>query len=161
MRKFTTTWMLLLAGSLLLSIPATAQEHPEHPKGGEHPSDDAHSDHRASIDELVDGITAYVENTAELSGDRYTFYDNVEKKALALEISKVHADKITYLDPDEGICFFCADFRNIDGTMYDLDFIMDTTNMEYKPVQVSLHKKDGVARYNWVEEDGVWERRKI
>lgn len=158
-------WMLILAGSILLSIPAIAQEHPEHPKGSEHPSehpsaDDA-SSHRASIEELVDGITAYVDNTAELSGDSYTFFDSVENQPLALEISKVHADKITYLDPDAGICFFCADFKNIDGTMYDLDFIMDTTDAEYKPIQISLHKKDGNARYNWVEKDGVWKRQEI
>jgi hypothetical protein len=140
-----------LAFGTSLTGTAQAAEHPAHNAPGvvEDPANTA---------DLSAGIKDYVESTTKLSGGKFTFYDGVDKKPLALTLVRIHDDKISYLNRESGTAFFCADFKNEDGEMYDLDFIMTAKDKELEPVEVLLHKHEGVERYAWVETDGVWSR---
>jgi hypothetical protein len=146
------TLLAALVLGLGLFGPALAAEHPDHNAPGA-------VENSANTKDLAAGIKNYITRTTKLSGGAFTFYDSVEKKPLALTLVRIHDDKISYLDREAGLAFFCADFKNHDGSMYDLDFIMQTEGKDLKPVEVLLHKHEGVERYSWVEEDGVWTRK--
>ncbi len=158
---------LLLAG--LISMPATAQEHPkeqpsEHPKeqSKEHPSEHP-KEHPVSLSTQAvskENLAAAVKNhvaavTAEEGA--FTFTDDVENKVLNLKLLKVHDDKLAAIG--DHTYFACADFEAEDGTVYDLDIFMEgETASKLQPTEVTLHKKDGSERYIWIEEEGIWHK---
>src|SRR5262245_35250442 len=146
----------LLIGVILVAFglvrTALAQEHPEHPKSSEHPAQET----TMSVDALADAITSYIKEDTKLKGGYFLVYDTVDKKPLALELDKVHREKLAGLG--NGVFFACTDMKADDGTMYDLDFFMKQTGDKLKTTDVAVHKKAGVPRYNWKEEGGVWKK---
>jgi len=55
--------------------------------------------------------------------------------------------------------FACADLKNADGHMYDLDVFMSGPDKDHLAVtEVSVHKKDGKERYTWAQKGGVWKK---
>lgn len=128
-----------------------AQEHPEHPQ--EHPS----SAKKITKDELAKEIEKYVAKEAAMKGGYFLFYDAKENKPLALSLAKVHKDRLSRIKKD--VYFACADFKATDGTMYDLDIFMQGKPGHLKATEITLHKKNGKARYKWFKEGDFWKRK--
>jgi hypothetical protein len=149
----------ILTGALSLTVavfagPVAAQEHPkEHPK--EHPGSGVKA---LTVDELADAVTAWVKAESEKTGGKLEVQDDVENRTLRLELAKVHRDKLSTVGPDTH--FVCADFTAEDGTTYDVDVFMEGPDKEHlTTTEVTVHKKDGKARYTWHEEGGLWKKK--
>lgn len=142
--------ILLLAG--LGSTPFALAQPPEHP---EHPKEGEAAGPALTKDQLADAIRAYVDKQAK--GGWYTVQDPVQGKALKLKLDKVHRERLARVAPDT--YFACADFTTDDGVSYDLDFFMKGTDAaRLRFADVTIHKRDGVERYRWKEEGGVWKK---
>lgn len=125
-----------------------AQEHPH-----EHPTS---KKAELTKESLAEAIASYIEDDSELKGGFFLVYDKEQGKALALKLDKVHEDRLATLG--NGNYFACADFNGTDGSVYDLDVFMKEKRGDLKVYDISVHKKDGEARYGWVEKDGVWSK---
>ena len=160
------------AGFLLAAAVATAEHPSEHPK--EHPSEHpakakAAKEHPAehpqakaashlSKDDLAEAITAYVAAQTASGGGRYVVHDGEAGRDLSLVLELVHKERLSKVG--EQTYFACADFRGDDGVVYDLDFFMKgkaKDSLDF--TEVSVHKRDGKARYNWFEKDGLWYKK--
>ena len=84
------------------------------------------------------------------------FHTNYEGKDLALDLVKVHDDRLSSLG--EGKYFACVDMKATDGTIYDIDFFMSGEPGDMKVTETSVHKINGKPLYNWKEEGGVWRK---
>ena len=134
-----------------------AQEHPEHPKKTEHAK---MAPPGVSKEDLAVAIDAYVHGEMEKGGGTWKVPDPEENTTLALTLSKVHNDKLAQTGPD--VYFACADLKNDDGHIYDLDVFMQGPDKDHlKVTEVTVHKKDGKERYTWKEAHGVWEKVKV
>ncbi len=153
-RIFLTVLVVLITGS----VSASAQEHPtEHPS--EHPSEHPTSDQaEVTRETLADAIIEYVNNESDLKGGFFLVYDKEQGEALALKLDKVHKERLATLG--HGVYFACADFNATDGNVYDLDIFMKDSEHGLEVSDISVHKKNGKARYGWVEKDGVWSKSK-
>jgi hypothetical protein len=136
-----------------------AQEHPEHPKKteetkkGEHPKKGGEKE--VSTAEISAGIKKHINTEAKKSSDK-KFHTNFEGKDLALDLIKVHNDRLSSLG--EGKYFACVDMKATDGTTYDIDFFMSGKPGDMKVTETSVHKVNGKPLYNWKEESGVWKK---
>ena len=148
-RTVNISTMILLLTSYMAAF---AQEHPsEHPK--EHPGSE-----KAAItnESLAEAIINYINNDATLKGGFFLVYDREQGKTLTLTLEKVHKDRLVSLG--DSVYFACADFSGTDGKVYDLDIFMKDDTDGLRATDISVHKLDGKARYNWVEKDGVWSK---
>jgi hypothetical protein len=68
----------------------------------------------------------------------------------------VHRERVSQLA--DGRYFACADFKGRDGHTYDVDVFMRPDSNGLTATEVIVHKQDGTARYNWLEENGRWTR---
>jgi hypothetical protein len=144
---------VFIAVFLMGTGTAIAQEHP-----GEHPSEHPSSVNTSITKEsLAAAITDYVTGESELKGGYFLFFDQEQNKPLALTLDKVHKDRLSALG--EGVYFACADFNDTGGDMYDLDIFMMNGMRGLEVTEISVHKKNGEARYVWVEKDGIWSRK--
>jgi len=67
----------------------------------------------------------------------FAIYDPRQNAPLALELVEVH----TGAHPVEsGETYYCADFRDADGVLYDLDFYVDESRSEPVVVETFIHK---------------------
>ncbi len=108
---------------------------------------------------LARAVTGYVQNEASLKGGFFTVYDPEQKTSPALTLTGVHEDRLSRLK--DGRYFACADFQGRDGHVYDVDVFMQDTGKGLTATDVTIHKEDGRARYNWVEVNGTWRREDI
>jgi len=155
---------LIIAVSAVLfftpALPVFAQEHPEHPtktagkKKGEHPKKDG-EEKKVTKAEISDGIKQHITTESRKSSDK-KFHVNYEGKDLALDLIKVHDDRLSSLG--EGKYFACVDMKVTDGTTYDIDFFMAGKPGDMKVTETSVHKVNGKPLYNWKEEGGVWKK---
>jgi Na+-transporting methylmalonyl-CoA/oxaloacetate decarboxylase gamma subunit len=155
MRKtFLSLLVMVFAGVSTTS----AQEHPtEHPS--EHEAEHPTSEKAALTKEtLADAITDYVSKESNLKGGYFLFFDDQQGKPLALTLDKVHKERLAALG--DGVYFACADFKATDDDMYDLDIFMKEDEHGLEVTEINLHKKNGEARYTWVEKDGIWSKKK-
>ncbi len=134
-------------------------EHPsggmEHPSGGmEHPMDGDEATSSVDKEALAIAITNYVNKDTKLKGGFFMLYDSVDKKPLALTLTKVHKDRLSKVG--ENLYFACSDFKEVGGTMYDLDFFMKSVDDNLMVTEVKVHKKADTPRYKWHEMNGVW-----
>lgn len=150
MRKaFLSLLVMVFAGATVVS----AQEHPS-----EHPSEHPTSKKAAlSKESLADAITDYVNKESNLKGGYFLFFDGQQDKPLALTLDKVHKERLATLG--DGVYFACADFKATDDDMYDLDIFMKEDEHGLEVTEINLHKKNGQARYVWVEKDGIWSKK--
>jgi hypothetical protein len=157
-------WLVPLVAVAFVAFGATAlgQEHPkEHPKGAEHPKEHPKGEAKAAVtkEDLGAAVEAHVKQESEKNG-AFTVDDPVDKKKLSLTLKMVHKDKLSQVGPDT--YFACADFAAADGTTYDLDIFMKGPNKNsLQATEVSVHKKNGVERYTWMEEGGVWKKKEM
>ncbi|MAF11511.1 hypothetical protein CMK11_13765 [Candidatus Poribacteria bacterium] len=78
---------------------------------------------------------------------------------LTLNLDKVHEERLATLG--DGVYFACSDFKATDGKMYDVDFFMADADEGLVMTELHVHKEDGVARYTWHENNGIWSRREV
>lgn len=141
--------VIFLAGAIAVS----AQEHPrEHPS--EHPMS---KKAEVTKETLASAITDYVSKESDLKGGYFLFFDKKQNKPLALTLDNVHKDRLATLG--DGVYFACADFKDTGGDMYDLDIFMKQGTKGLDVTDISVHKKNGEARYDWVEKEGVWSKQ--
>lgn len=162
----------------LLLQPAcgVAQEHPEHPKaehpkaehpkkgGAEHPAEHPAAAAKAPAFTTADmsrAIRREVEADARLKGGKFLVWDPVAKKPLALELERVHDERLSQISADTA--FVCADFKAGDGTTYDLDFFMTGPDGDHLKVsEIAIHKEAGKPRYGWEQtKTGTWVRKPL
>ncbi len=125
------------------------KEHPEHPTR-EHPGKGV------SLDNIAKAIEDFVKTDSQLKGGHFSIYDPVSNKPLAVDLEKVHRDRLSKITENE--YFVCADFKSTEGKMYDLDFFVKEDQGNLKVTEISIHKEEGRPRYNWVEEGGIWKK---
>jgi hypothetical protein len=128
-----------------------AAEHPmEHPAGAMKKS--------LTKGDLAAAIKSFVEKDAKLHGGYFLLYDGMDKKPIALTLTKVHEDRLSKVA--EGTYFACADFKATDGALYDLDiFMMGNDKDHLAATEMIVHKVAGKERYSWYEEGSVWKRK--
>ena len=108
-----------------------------------------------TTESLEQGITAYVQSETARQGGVFPVSDPAQRTSLALTLMTVHRDRLTQLA--DGRYFACADFKGRDGHMYDVDvFMKPQSTGGFAPTDVLVHKQDGKARFNWVEQNGGW-----
>ncbi len=154
---------LIIAASVALfftpAIPVFAAEHPEHPKKKEEAKKDEHpakgGEKEVTKADISAGIKKNIASESKKSSDK-KFHLNYEAKDLALDLIKVHDDRLSSLG--EGKYFACVDMKATDGTTYDIDFFMTGKPGDMKVTETSVHKVNGKPLYNWKEEGGVWKK---
>jgi len=104
------------------------------------------------------GIKKHIESDRRKSSDK-KFHVNYRGKDLALNLIKVHDDRLSSLGG--GKYFACVDMKGTGGTIYDIDFFMAAQPGSMKVTETSVHKVNGKPLYNWKEEGGVWKRVRV
>jgi len=159
MKNHTLKKVSLLAVLIMIGGTGALMAQHEHPS--EHPSAKT-ADAAPAVDKasLAAAIENYVESDAALKGGYFLFYDDQQQKTLELKLDHVHKDKLAHTKANE--YFACADFRSKDGKLYDLDVFMNGDRADdLKVTQITVHKKEGEARYGWVydKKGDVWRRQ--
>ncbi len=169
MSRFPYAKFLGVAVILVLSAaahPVRAEEHPEHPMSkGAKPTaclnatpSQAYKD--ITMPRLSKAIQAAIAEKAKAHAGYFTVYDRVDKKTLSLKLLRVHKDKLAKVD--NGLYFACTDMKSRDGKVYDLDFFMQEDSAGNLGLsQVSIHKKQGVPRYDWAFDKKTWRWKQI
>jgi hypothetical protein len=151
------TRFILAAGIaffLAPALPVRAQEHPEHPKAKEsqeHPE----KAKRVSTADISAGIKQNIEAETKKASDG-KFHVNQEGKDLALDLVRVHDDRLS--DLGDGKYFACVDMKATDGKTYDIDFFLTGKPGDMKVTDTAVHKVDGKPLYNWKEKNGKWKK---
>ena len=161
------TTRILVAAVALLMIKLTgaisAGEHPEHPQStpATKPSDQTKpatskvEKKEVTTAQISTGIKKNITAEAGKSADK-KFHAKHEGKDLALDLVKVHDDRLSALGG--GKYFACVDMKAADGTVYDIDFFLSGTPDNMTVTETSVHKINGKALYSWKEEGGVWKK---
>jgi len=157
---------LIIATAIALFFTPAAmvlsQEHPEHPKktteqpkkGGEHPKTGG-AEKGVSTADISAGIKKNIDGQSKKSADQ-KFHVNYEGQDLALDLVKVHDDRLS--DLGSGKYFACVDMKATDGKTYDIDFFLTGQPGKMKVTETSVHKIDGKPLYDWKEENGTWHK---
>jgi len=103
------------------------------------------------------GIKKHIASETKKSKDK-KFHVKYEGKDLALDLIKVHDDRLSNLGG--GKYFACVDMKATDGTTYDIDFFLAGSPGNMKVTETSVHKVNGKPLYNWKEEGGAWKKVK-
>jgi len=150
--RFASIVVALALASSVVWAQEHPKEHPEHPKGGNEKA-------ALTVAELAKAIDGYIRADAALKGGSFLVFDTADKKVLQLSLVKVHEDKLAHLGND--VYFACTDMKAADGVVYDLDFMMQSSaDGDLHASEIVVHKKSGVPRYGWKEEQGIWKRVK-
>ena len=104
------------------------------------------------------GIKRHIATERKSSADR-KFHVNYRGKNLALDLIKVHDDRLSNLGG--GKYFACVDMKGADGTIYDIDFFMTGQPGRMTTTETSVHKINGKPLYNWKEQGGVWKKVRV
>ena len=135
---------------LLISLAFLFSEHPEHPS--EHPTTKKES--QLTIAELAISIENYIRNDINLKGGFFV-YDKNNKEILDLTLMKIHKKRLSNIGGDT--YFACADFKASNGNVYDLDVFMTGKSQDNLDVtEINVHKENGIARYLWKNQQGIW-----
>ena len=111
-------------------------------------------------DELADAVEAYVKKESESQGGYFAVFDEEAGKELKLTLDKVHRKRLSKVGWNR--YFACADFKTLDGKVYDLDvFMRGTTRNNLRFSKFSIHKEAGKERYTWYEKGGVWKKKAV
>ena len=163
MIKLTRFIIAVAVAFFLAPALLKAQEHPrEHPQSGpsiqqtrEHPPKEAAAKKPVSTADISVGIKKHIAAETKKASDK-KFHVNYQSKDLALNLVKVHDDRLS--DLGGGKYFACVDMKAIDGTTYDIDFFLAGKAGDMKVTETSVHKINGKPLYNWKEEGGVWKK---
>ena len=104
------------------------------------------------------GIKSHINTERRTAADK-KFHVNYRGKNLALDLIKVHDDRLSSLGG--GKYFACVDMKAADGTIYDIDFFMAGQPGSMTVKETSVHKINGKPLYNWKEQGGVWKKVRV
>ncbi len=108
--------------------------------------------------EISRGIKRHIDSERRRAADK-KFHVNYRAKNLALDLIKVHDDRLSNLGG--GKYFACVDMKAADGTIYDIDFFMAGQPGSMTVTETSVHKINGKPLYNWKEQGGVWKKVRV
>ncbi len=150
LKSMITRFIIAVAVAFLFTPALTGfgQEHPEHPKK-------SGLENKVTKSEISTGIKKHIGAETEKTSDK-KFHVNYEGKDLALDLIKVHDDRLSSLGG--GKYFACVDMKASEGTTYDIDFFMSGKPGDMKVTETSVHKVNGKPLYNWKEENGIWKK---
>ena len=124
-------------------------EHPEHP---EHPT--TKKEPQLTVEELAISIENYIQNDINLKGGFFV-YDKNNKEILDLTLMKIHKERLSNIGGET--YFACADFNASNGKIYDLDIFMKGKSQDNLDLtEINVHKENGIARYLWENQKGIW-----
>ena len=154
MRKIITT-------AILTALVFNQGEHPTGAKKPEHPTGTittpAIQGEKITLQNLAKAIESFVEADITLRG-AFLVIDPKTDGVLKLRLDKVHKERLSHVGND--VYFACADFNADNGQIYDLDIFLHGTNTDNLTVtEITVHKEDGTARYNWEENNGIWSKK--
>jgi len=154
---------LSIALFLTRAGPLSAAEHPQPhfqqlPQITTRPTQSGIQTKEVSATDISSGIKRHIASDRKKSSDK-KFHVNYRGKDLALDLIKVHDDRLSSLGG--GKYFACVDMKGIGGTIYDIDFFMAGQPGSMKVTETSVHKINGKPLYNWKEEGGVWKRVRV
>src|SRR6266404_9285138 len=152
-----------VALSLAPAMPSLAAEHPQPhfqqlPQITTRSAQSATPTMEVSKADISAGIKKHVESDRRKSSDK-KFHVNYRGKDLALDLIKVHDDRLSTLGG--GKYFACVDMKGTDGRIYDIDFLMALPPGQLKVTETFVHKINGKPLYNWKEENGVWKKVRV
>jgi hypothetical protein len=156
----------LLAGLLCAPVALlVAQEHPRPPQQSQSqqlPQTKTGAPQaatmEASMTDVSDGLKRFIGSYSMKSADK-KFHMPYQRKDLALDLIKVHDDRLSSLGGDK--YFACVDMKGSDGKIYDIDFLMALRPGKLSVTETSVHKINGKPLYNWKEENGVWKKVRV
>ena len=112
---------------------------------------------KITLQNLTRAIESFIEADINLRG-AFLVIDPRTNGVLKLSLDKVHKERLSHIGDD--IYFACADFNADNGKVYDLDIFLHGENTDNLTVtEISVHKEDGEARYNWLQQDGLWVKK--
>ena len=154
---------LSVALSLAPAMRSLAAEHPQPhfqqlPQITTRPTQSGIQTKEVSATDISSGIKRHIASDRKKSSDK-KFHVNYRGKDLALDLIKVHDDRLSSLGG--GKYFACVDMKGTDGKIYDIDFLMAVQPGKLTVTQTSVHKINGKPLYNWKEEGGVWKRVRV
>lgn len=123
----------------------------EHPELGEAAA--------VTEDSLTAAVTTHMQAETTRQGGSFTIQDPQQQRPLQLSLTTVHREGTRKLV--DGRYFACADFKGSDGQTYDLDVFMKQDLNGLTADEITIHKQNGQARYNWVRADGAWKREPV
>ena len=108
--------------------------------------------------DISTGIKRHIAADRQNSADK-KFHVNYRGKNLALDLIKVHNDRLSSLGGDK--YFACVDMKAANGIVYDIDFVMAGQPGSLTVTETSVHKINGKPLYNWKEQNGVWKKVRV
>jgi hypothetical protein len=104
--------------------------------------------------DVANTVRAFINEEARAHDGFCRINDPVENATLDLRLKDVYTEKLMKVQPNTFVA--CATLETAAGTAYDVDFYLKgTTPQNLKVVDVSIHAKNGVQRYAWVDEKGL------
>ena len=139
--------LIIVIGLVNFLIAEHPTEHPsEHPTASKLP--------KLTISQLAESIEKYIQQDVELKGGFFVF-DVKKGEVLNLTLSKIHKERLSNIG--NNTYFACADFQASNGKVYDLDvFMMRKSQNDLVVTEINVHKENGVARYGWQNQSGIW-----
>jgi len=160
------TQHIIAVSVALLLAPAVPLLAAEHPRPQPQPwtqittgsAQSATSTMEVSRADISAGIKRHIASDRKKSSDK-KFHVNYRGKDLALDLVKVHDDRLSSLGSSK--YFACVDMKATDGTIYDIDFFMAGQPGSMRVTETSVHKVNGKPLYNWKEDGGVWKKVRV
>ena len=160
------TQHIIAVSVALLLAPAVPLLAAEHPRPQPQPwtqvttgsAQSATPTTEVSRSDISAGIKSHINNERRRAADK-KFHINYRGKNLALDLIKVHDDRLSSLG--SGKYFACVDMKAADGTIYDIDFFMAGQPGSMTVTETSVHKINGKPLYNWKEQGGVWKKVRV
>ena len=139
--------LIIVIGLVNFLVAEHPTEHPsEHPTAAKLP--------KLTISQLAESIEKYIQQDVELKGGFFVF-DVKKGEVLNLTLSKIHKERLSNIG--NNTYFACADFQASNGKVYDLDvFMMGKSQDDLMVMEINVHKENGVARYGWKNQSGIW-----
>jgi len=147
--------------------PKEDAEHPEQPEQDakkkaehpEHPDKEAKQRGPTTIESVATFLEGYSEKKTAEHGGWMKIHDEKAVLDLDLKLDKIHRERLAKTGEDT--YFVCADFKTPAGKIYDLDFWVKDSEDGLSVTETTIHKEEGKARYNWIEENGIWKHKPL
>ena len=140
---------------------ALGQEQEESAQEGEEHSGESAEPEEEREPPTIEAVALFLEGKVAVwtteQGGWMKVADDVTGGDLELRLDKIHRERLS--KTSKGTYFVCADFTTPEGKTWDLDFWVKDTADGLEVDETTIHKEEGVARYMWYEEDGVWVRK--
>lgn len=143
-RKIISSIIILFGSILLFSCKGEVQQ------------ELSETTERVSIDEIEEGIKAFIADQTEKNGGVFPVKD--KNHDLKMKLVRVHTEYLSNLGPQSH--FACVDLVDESGDVYDVDFFMEGEPGGMDVTSTTVHKLNGKPFYSWKQnkEDKTWFR---